>query len=199
MKRSNESLLNKKFGKLSVIENAPSYKYLNPNTHKQSSKKMYKCKCDCGNELVIAGTRLRLGQNTQCKECAYRNRPQSLRKRTFIERLFDITIKNSAKHRKLDVSLTKDEFIKIIKNNCEYCNTEPICVKYIPGTKYSPMEIFPTNGIDRINSNIGYHKYNCVACCKICNVMKASLTQEEFKNHIKKIHNYYVCNMDDEE
>ena len=46
-------------------------------------------------------------------------------------------------------------------------------------------------GIDRVDSNKGYAKNNIVPCCYTCNIMKASLTCDEFVNHIKKI----ACNL----
>lgn len=47
---------------------------------------------------------------------------------------------------------------------------------------------FKCNGIDRINSNKGYEKDNCVSCCPICNRMKLDLSLEDFYAHIEKIY-----------
>lgn len=35
-------------------------------------------------------------------------------------------------------------------------------------------------GIDRINSNYGYHSKNCRPCCWKCNRAKSTMTEEEF-------------------
>ena len=47
---------------------------------------------------------------------------------------------------------------------------------------------FPTNGIDRMNNNIGYEISNVVPCCSVCNKMKSSLSKEEFLTQICKIY-----------
>ena len=46
------------------------------------------------------------------------------------------------------------------------------------------------NGIDRIDSCIGYTKSNCVSCCEICNKAKRNLTIKEFTDWIKKLTNH---------
>ena len=52
-------------------------------------------------------------------------------------------------------------------------------------------EVAKFNGIDRIDSNIGYTVNNCVPCCTICNHMKNDLTTDEFYNHIKLLYNLH--------
>ena len=43
------------------------------------------------------------------------------------------------------------------------------------------------NGIDRVDSNIGYIFENCVPCCKLCNMAKKEYPVEEFKEWIAKL------------
>ena len=42
-------------------------------------------------------------------------------------------------------------------------------------------------GIDRKDSSIGYVSDNVVPCCEHCNMMKASLSINEFLSHIDRI------------
>ena len=51
--------------------------------------------------------------------------------------------------------------------------------------------IFKRNGIDRLNSKLGYFLDNCVPCCATCNTMKMSLGEKEFITHINKISNFF--------
>lgn len=81
--------------------------------------------------------------------------------------------RNSAKFRKLEWELTKEEFIKFWDNNCYYC-----------GDKIDGI------GIDRLDSNIGYKVENLVPCCSICNVIKMDYSYNEFINKITKIYNH---------
>jgi hypothetical protein len=49
-------------------------------------------------------------------------------------------------------------------------------------------------GIDRMNSQLGYVRENCVPCCSQCNYMKRELLPEEFKQHVYSLYNYFVIN-----
>lgn len=45
----------------------------------------------------------------------------------------------------------------------------------------------PCNGVDRIDSAVGYVLNNCQPCCNTCNVMKNSMSHQSFIEHINKI------------
>ena len=49
------------------------------------------------------------------------------------------------------------------------------------------------NGIDRVDSKLGYTIGNTVPCCAICNKMKNNFTLEVFKDKISKIYKR-ICN-----
>jgi hypothetical protein len=72
--------------------------------------------------------------------------------------------------------LSLDEFVGLYKADCFYCG--------IP----------ESNGVDRVNNDIGYVFSNCVPCCTMCNKMKISHPKDVFLNHIQKIakHNNMV-------
>lgn len=54
-----------KFGKLTVVELTEKRLYINPQG-KKLFKKYYKCKCDCGNEVIIYQGKLTSGQTKSC-------------------------------------------------------------------------------------------------------------------------------------
>jgi len=62
-------------------------------------------------------------------------------------------------------------FEEIIKKKCYYCG--------------SKQKLF--NGIDRINSSIGYTRANSVPCCSKCNRAKWTMSLDEFAEHILKL------------
>ena len=74
-----------------------------------------------------------------------------------------------------------------IKKDCFYCGSEPSNVKKSRSTKKLHLNY---NGLDRIDSSIGYKKDNVVPCCKICNYMKRSMSQSDFYKHIKMVINH---------
>ena len=75
----------------------------------------------------------------------------------------------------LDFEISQEEFNKIVKEPCHYCNI---------------IQERGFNGVDRLDSNIGYVLDNCVSCCKICNYMKCSLPVDVFLKRIEHILTY---------
>lgn len=51
-------------------------------------------------------------------------------------------------------------------------------------------KIIKVNGIDRLDSEKGYVKENCVPCCWDCNRMKQTLTEQQFLKKVEQIYNY---------
>lgn len=91
--------------------------------------------------------------------------------------------RNMAKKRGYEFCLTKDEFHKLTKENCWYCNKEPSQIKRDHRCKC----YYLYNGIDRVDNNQGYAWRNCVPCCGTCNSMKRTLSEEAFISHIRRI------------
>lgn len=85
-----------------------------------------------------------------------------------------------AKSRNLNFELSREEFEFFIFQNCYYCG-EPPSLRIINNCTLI------CNGIDRIDNSLGYFKENCVAACKMCNVMKSSKDRDDFINHCRKI------------
>jgi len=75
----------------------------------------------------------------------------------------------------LDFEISQEEFNKIVKEPCHYCNI---------------IQERGFNGVDRLDSNAGYVLDNCVSCCKTCNFMKCSLPVDVFLKRIEHILTY---------
>lgn len=71
--------------------------------------------------------------------------------------------RSNAKIKKLDFTLTFEDFIKFWKNPCYYCG-----------------RVLKTIGLDRIDSSKGYIITNIVPCCSDCNYAKLEMTGQEF-------------------
>lgn len=63
-------LAGQRYGALSVIRRVEN----------QGNKRMWLCKCDCGNEVIVSLGNLRSGHSTQCKKC--RDRKNSIHRTT---------------------------------------------------------------------------------------------------------------------
>lgn len=174
-------LTNIRFGKLVAKE------YIIYNT--KSTKKVYRwqCDCDCGSTAFVRTNILNSGVQTQCKKCAIKNTAKNNTlpdNKSVVNRAYK-HYRYQAIKRNLPFELTLEEFITIIKSDCNYCGEPP---RVNDGEiRYMRNGLFLRNGIDRINSTIGYVSNNVVPCCNICNWMKSDLSIDDFITHIDKI------------
>lgn len=166
------NMIGKRFGKLEVLKETTSYKT------GRSSRKQYICMCDCGTEMVATGSRLRANKTYQCAKCGFLSRKQNKQKYTPLERSYNLHILDRCKKSNILCNLSLYEYGGLISQNCYYCNSAP---------QFKSYTGIYSNGIDRLDSKLGYSKYNCVPCCTKCNIMKHTLTVKEFHSHILKI------------
>lgn len=101
----------------------------------------------------------------------YKDNPERSARRRFTES------KNKAiKKRKIEWSLTFEEYKNLISMSCYYCDNklgEPV--------KRS-------TGLDRLDSNKGYEISNVVSCCYVCNCIKNMfLTPEETQAAVQTV------------
>lgn len=146
-------------------------------------KAKYWCRCKCGEEVVVFGTHLVTGQTKSCG-CFRRERAQlsygeAARHALWYRYQYD------AKMREHSWGLSEDVFHTITKCNCHYC--------HLRGIETPPKQIYSHpgyygeytyNGIDRVDSEVGYFKWNCVPCCGDCNRGKGSMDVFEFEKRI---------------
>lgn len=97
-------------------------------------------------------------------------RPDRERKEEF--KLYDSTPKRkfrtyqkNARERDVDFNIDYDTFADLINSDCYYCGADK--------GKY-------TNGVDRVDNNIGYEYDNIVTACSMCNKMKNTLSESKF-------------------
>lgn len=180
-----EDVIGKKYNFLTVI------KEVDPVITTQG----YKCRkwlfrCDCGKEKIITPSNVFRGSIKSCgckkKEINLEkiNNYYKLKYNTPVEnRLFS----NYAYYWKpnREFSLTKDEFIELVNSNCYYCNRPPFTVRYNKTKSVSKK----LNGIDRIDSSLGYVKGNVVPCCIDCNRAKMDNSKEYFLEWVKIVYN----------
>lgn len=77
-----------------------------------------------------------------------------------------------AKNMDREFDFTFEDYLEISKENCYYCKNEPSQIAQ--NQHYESNYI--CNGIDRVDSEMGYTKDNCVACCWNCNKMKKNVS-----------------------
>ena len=117
--------------------------------------------------------------------------------RAAIETSLFLRIKHQAKAKNIEFALTKEELYNLAVGKCFYCDCEPYLwvfpVVKIGGRKgksgYNKDRGLKYNGIDRVDSSIGYFLPNCVTACSRCNFAKNDMSINDFKEWIKTVYN----------
>ena len=86
------------------------------------------------------------------------------------------------------MNLKFEEFNSLIGKPCYYCGQAPTIHTSLIERSNKSEPMLKHNGIDRLDSSIGYELNNCVPCCFKCNHAKNTMTTSEFLKHIEKIY-----------
>jgi hypothetical protein len=175
-------LVGQRFGRLVVIKYSRSSK--NKSKNYWSGHTYWECQCDCGKIKVIKGIHLKSKTVRSCgclkgKEFGVAN----------FNRVYRLYV-STAKKRGLEFSIDKEYFKHLTTQNCHYCGVVPSTVMMAIG--YNGKYVY--NGVDRVDSSIGYTKDNCVPCCTRCNLAKNVYSAESFKEWIVKAYNHITAN-----
>ena len=186
--------LGDKYGRLTVVGYSGKDK---------RGKHLWDCECSCGNKKIVVSDNLSSGKSKSCG-CLL---DEFLKRRGnqygLLEDREDAILRVQYSHLKRRHRLKKfnsniitfDEFKYLSNSKCTYCGlsysrviedrlNETKSMKLLSGVSIR------VNGIDRIDSNIGYTKENSVSCCKFCNTAKSTMSRDEFLKWIKKVYEY---------
>jgi len=164
MERGSTIKVGDRFGALVVLNLTP---YLSMNV----SADKVECRCDCGSFYLINYHSLNRRKSCGCGIDRKVNKYSCLDDRQVIYDQIDkaiISYKSGAKNRKIEWKLERWFVIATVLSPCAYCGS-------MDG-KF--------NGIDRIDSKIGYVDYNCFPCCIKCNLAKSNYNMIEYLNNI---------------
>lgn len=169
-------LAGQSFGKLVVIERAEN----------KGKTVRWLCKCDCGNETIVARGSLRGGDTKSCGCLRHEGLPEG---EASFNKLYG-SYKRKAEDRGYDFKIDKKLFSKLTKENCFYCNTKPATILKNKHNKGN----YIYNGIDRVDNKIGYEIGNIVTCCETCNRAKLVMSKQEFLSWVEKVYNHSIKN-----
>lgn len=171
------NIIGKEYGKLTVIEYA--------GKTKQKNEHRWRCKCRCGNIIVVRSTGLK-GNNTKSCGCLKREVGFKRFAKQYAEASFNRVFgfyKKNAQRKNLEFSLSKDQFKEITSKNCIYCGTPPF--NFFKRENDNGHYIY--NGIDRKDNNKGYTVENSLTCCTICNRAKSDMQLNSFTDYLKRV------------
>lgn len=181
MKKSN--YVGQKFNKLLALERIIK----NRRSH-------YRCKCECGNEMLVEGNRLSSGHTKSCgclRQEARKKYGHPLTEGLANGRVVIQYYKRNAKRRNISFELSEQESLDLLQGKCYYCGREPF--NYVEKPRRNGRFIY--SGMDRADNNKPYIKENVVPCCKDCNMMKRTRTIGEFYKIVSLIYHKHKGEM----
>lgn len=175
-----EDLTGRVFGRLTVLGLSKKKTPLRGGSHRL----MWDCRCECGNVKAICRNNLIAGHTKSCG--CYRDTFRQLPGDEGSFRQWFMQYKSNARRRRLEFTLTEEEFRGITSKSCTYCRALP---QPVYARNRTVIEVVPylCNGIDRVDNNQGYIADNCVPCCDLCNYMKRSMSVDSFLSHVRAI------------
>ena len=181
-----------KFGRLTVIR----------FTHiDKAGNRRWECLCECGKISNTTTGSLIKGHS---KSCGCLRTERIIASTTVPDAAFRGLLqgyKAHAEERKLAWELTDEEFRELTSSPCHYTGRPPSQVFVSSHSHYrrrkyglppNPNGTYVYNGVDRLDSEVGYTLENCVPACKDANLAKQSLSKEEFINLCKEVAEHQV-------
>jgi len=197
------NLLGKTFGKLTAVE-----RIVRENPEKGEQRSRWLFNCECGSTRISKASAVVKGFIKSCKECTAkeyksaqgaRGRNKKFEPKEASFRAKASNVKAHAKIRNIPWALTLEQTSEILKMDCHYCGCGPSnpyntfknrswkqSLKYPKENVLEKGEIL-YNGVDRLDSDIGYTPENSVPCCTFCNVAKNDRPVEEFLIWLDKL------------
>jgi hypothetical protein len=171
----------KRFNRWTVLGRAP-------NGHRGVTR--WLCRCDCGTERAVWSPTL---VNGTSKSCGCYNSESSAKRHAIhwgkaSRNRLVYQYRASARKRKYPWTLTQEETHRLFEANCYYCGSKPKQV-YKAKECHGP---YVYNGIDRVDSSLGYTPDNCVPCCWVCNFAKRKMTKDVFLAWVRRVYTYAI-------
>jgi hypothetical protein len=143
-------------------------------------RSLFEVQCvKCDHFSVQRGIDLDLLKTRECQNCKVSNRDPNLNA-AFLR------TRGNAKVRDIEFSISKLYYESIAKENCHYCDTEPAKINS------DVSRCLSYNGLDRIDSSLGYVEGNVVSCCKYCNYAKHDMSVKDFKDWLTRCYSHTI-------
>jgi hypothetical protein len=151
-------------------------------------------KCGTGDAGFYKDKRSRDGFQSYCKHCSIETAMKSWKRNKALDPLYDRKrfeatsaskrFASKARRRGLFYDLKHEQVDELVSGPCYYCGYEPKEASVISNRG----AVTYLNGLDRIDSDVGYTSHNVVVCCKYCNDAKNSKTLGQFRDHITRLY-----------
>lgn len=174
-----------KWNFLTILETAGTNKF---------GQKLVKCRCECGKEKLCNRSSIKAGTTVSCgcyprqmrkgATLGYRRKSKYTPTEAALRSLFT-SYQSKARQYKRSFRLSFDRFVALVSAPCAYCGCAPKREFTRPGGTHRVS--VKCNGIDRVDSTLGYEEDNTVTACWTCNTAKNSMSLSEFKSWISLV------------
>ena len=171
------------YGKLTALHSEGSRVF--PSGQRRT---LWRFRCECGQEVVRTLFDVRRADVKSCG-CARLGRPAPNRLpegESGFRALYSI-YRSRAKRLGVPFELTVEGFRSLTKAKCYYCNAKPTQRKLATATSHGAYRY---NGIDRLESHLGYVAGNVAPCCGTCNQAKNKMGVSEFLDWIRRVYRW---------
>ena len=167
------------------------------------NKHLWLCRCDCGNHKTVVSDNLSSGKSKSCgclkaeflsksgnQFGLYEDRVVAILKVQYSH----LKRRSMKKSKKCTVMGFEDFFKKSLMP-CHYCGIESSKRLEDRTSEKSQGKLLSStvvncNGIDRLDSNLGYTVDNCVPCCKYCNTAKNTMSVDDFLAWVGRVYTF---------
>lgn len=139
------------------------------------------CICKCGKETWVSSPKLRSGHTQSCG--CYREEFKKIKFGEAVRNNILDDYKRGAAKRNFSWTISDELFDSLLQGLCAYCSSPPLRERKARRGNGN----FIYNGIDRVNSSLGYDETNVVSCCYPCNRAKSNMTIDEFNSWIARL------------
>lgn len=176
--RNKDNLIGKKFKKLLALER------IRIEVNRHNCKYIYKirCKCDCGNEILVGAWQL-VHRNKSCGCSKNKNTDKTFG--SVFNKYFN-SVKSAAKSRKIIFTITLKYVKKLFIKQKNRCKLSGLKLVFNNKKNYKGYKRI-TASLDRIDSKKGYIEGNVQWIHKDINYMKCDYNQKYFINICKLI------------
>lgn len=175
-------LTGRRFGRFLVIRKCERYGY--------DWSPIWECRCDCGTVKEVIGRDLTTGNTASCG-CLRRDEVSRRRIKPAGQanaHCVYVQYRNRARLKELEFAISEEDFKRLTAMNCTYCGAVPSACRYRKTLNGS----FTFNGLDRLDSSLGYTIKNVVTCCKACNRAKQQMTESAFRSWVRRVYNHWA-------
>lgn len=145
------------------------------------------CDCDCGTRGLLRPTATLFNAAVPSCGCylATQHKTKRIRDGEATAHSLYCTYRANARRRSRQFELPFESFYSICQKDCHYCGRPP----HRTARRGNAATPFIYNGVDRVDSTMGYVPGNCVPCCKSCNVAKNDMNIAAFADLVVRLHN----------